>query len=185
VGHAPNGGGDGLIRKILVLMAVTLALGAVAAPAAHAQYVAGQPGFIIDPSEVPDTGGQVTITGFGCPPDEVVDAYLLAPDGEILIGSGVSSDDPDGSFQFVATIPPTPAGEYPVLVRCGAVTLSNTLRITSTAVPAAAPGAAQAATGTLPRTGGDAVPWLRIGFVLVAVGGLLALSARRRRRAYA
>lgn len=170
----------GLIRKILVLMAVTLVFGAIAAPTAHAQYVPGQPGFIIDPSELPDTGGQATITGFGCPPDEVVNAYLLGPDGEVLIGSGVSSDDPDGSFQFAVTVPPTAAGEYPVLVRCGAVTLSNTLRITSTAGPAAQP-----TTGALPRTGGDAVPWLRIGFVLVAVGGLLALSARRRRRAYA
>jgi LPXTG-motif cell wall-anchored protein len=169
-----------VIRRILVLVGAILVVGGLVAPAAHAQYIPGQPGFIINPSELPDTGGQTTITGFGCPPDEVVNAYLLGPDGEIFIGSGRSTDDPDGSFEFVVTVPPIAAGEYTVLVRCGPVTLSNTLVITSTAVPTTA-----ATTGTLPRTGGEPLPWLRIGFALVAVGGLFAMSARRRRRAYA
>ena len=39
-----------------------------------------------------------------------------------------------------------------------------------------APGAA----GALARTGSDSLPWVRIGVVLVALGGILLLTTRRR-----
>ncbi len=109
----PDGGGDGLIRRVLVLVVAIVMAGVVAAPAANAQYIPGQPGFIITPPELPDTGGRATITGFGCPADVVVSAYVVGPDGEIFIGSGQSPDDPDGSFSFEVTVPPLPGRRVP------------------------------------------------------------------------
>ena len=159
---------------VLVSVVVVLAAGGIAA----AQYVPGQPGFILDPDRLPDTGGQTTIRGVGCPPDTEVNAFILVDGAEIPIGSGRSADDPDGGFEFVATVPPLPAGEYTVLVRCGPVTLSNILTIFSTAVPAPPPGQE----GTLPRTGTDSLTLVRWALLLVAVGGLLAVTERRRRR---
>ena len=37
-----------------------------------------------------------------------------------------------------------------------------------------------AATGSLPRTGSDSLPWVRIGLILVALGGIILLSSRKR-----
>ena len=36
------------------------------------------------------------------------------------------------------------------------------------------------AVGTLPRTGSDSLPWVRIGLVLVALGGIILLTSRKR-----
>ena len=41
-------------------------------------------------------------------------------------------------------------------------------------------GAITPAAGALPRTGGDSLPLARIGLILVAVGGLAVLVARKR-----
>jgi LPXTG-motif cell wall-anchored protein len=46
-------------------------------------------------------------------------------------------------------------------------------------------GAARGAQGGLPRTGSDAVPLVRIGAVMLAVGGGLLYVTRRRRAASA
>lgn len=166
-----------VVRFVVVALAGLLLAGT---GVASAQYVPGQPGFILDPDRLPDTGGQTTIRGVGCPPDTPVFAYILVDGAEIPIGSGRSADDIDGGFEFVATVPPLPAGEYTVIVRCGPVTLSNILTIFSTAVPPVPepPGA----TGTLPRTGSDALDLVRWALLLVAVGGLFAISERQRRR---
>jgi hypothetical protein len=155
-------------RMVVLAVAFLMAMTGVA----HAQYIPGQPGFTITPDTCPDTGCDVVISGVGCPPATEVNAYLIVDGREVFIGSGVSEDDPDGAFEFGATIPPVPAGEYTVLVRCGPVSLSNIITITSTAV----------IRPPLPRTGSDILGLLRIALVLLAIGGLLLVSERKRRR---
>jgi hypothetical protein len=157
-----------VVRRMVVLaVALLMAMTGVA----HAQYIPGQPGFTIDPDTCPSTGCDVVISGVGCPPATEVNAYLIVDGREIFIGGGVSEDDPDGGFEFGATIPPTPPGEYTVIVRCGPVSLSNIITITGSSV-----------TGPLPRTGSDIMGFVRLALVLLALGGLLLVSERKRRR---
>ncbi|WP_334143546.1 hypothetical protein [Rhabdothermincola sp.] len=164
-----------MARRIVVLaLALVLATGAVA----HAQYVPGQPGFQLDPATLPDTGGSTTISGVGCPPNVPVEGFILVGGQEIFIGSGMVKNDKDGPFQFVAQIPPLPAGEYTVIVKCGGVIMSNLLTITSTT-----PITLRPQPGPLPRTGADVLGFVKIGLGLVVVGGLLLLAERKRRRA--
>lgn len=157
-----------MVRR-MVILAVALVLATTGI--AHAQYIPGQPGFTIDPDTCPTTGCDVVISGVGCPAATEVNAFVLVGGQEIFIGGGVSADDPDGSFEFGATIPPLAAGEYTVILRCGDVTLSNIITITGTSIA-----------GPLPRTGTDVMSFVRIALVLIAVGGLLLVSERKRRR---
>jgi hypothetical protein len=45
--------------------------------------------------------------------------------------------------------------------------------------------AARASDGTLPRTGGDALPWVQLGVGLIVIGFLAVLLERNRRAAQA
>lgn len=162
-----------MVRRIVVLaLALVVATGAVARA-----YVPGEPGFILDPATLPDTGGSTTISGVGCPPGVPVEAFILVGGAEIFIGSGVVRNDPDGPFQFQVNVPPLPAGEYTVIVKCGGTIMSNILTITSTT-----PITLRPQPGPLPRTGGDVMGFVKIGLGLVAVGGLFLLADRKRRR---
>lgn len=160
-----------MVRRIVVL-ALTLVM--ATAVAASAQYVPGQPGFQIDPGTVPSTGGQVVITGVGCPPSVEVQAFIIVNGEEIFIGGGFVGTDPDGPFEFFGEIPVLPPGEYTVIVKCGPLTLSNILTVTGTT-----PTSTQVT--PLPKTGAETMGFLRVGLGLVAVGGLLLLANRRRR----
>jgi len=160
-----------VVRRIVVL---ALALVMATSATAFAQYVPGQPGFEIDPPTVPSTGGQVTITGVGCPPGSEVQAFIIVDGQEVFIGGGFVDDDPDGPFEFLADIPALPPGEYTIIVKCGTLTMSNILTVTGTT-----PTSRQVT--PLPRTGSDTMGFVRIGLGLVAVGGLLLLANKRRR----
>ncbi len=166
------------VTGVLAIAVGVLALLASAAPAG-AQYVPGQPGIIVDPSEMSDAGGVAEIQGFGCPAATPVDAYIVVEGEEVPIGSSTSEDDPDGSFTIPITVPASPAGEYTVLVRCGPLTLSTLLTLTPS--PVAGTAEVTATEGTLPRTGGDAVNLVRVAALLIAAGGITALVVRKRR----
>lgn len=150
-----------------MLLVVLFAFGM---PAASAQYNPGEPGFIIDPPVVGVDGGPVNIKGVGCPANSTVNIYL----GDTLIGTTTASNSQAGSFSATVQIPAglTP-GTRTIFVRCGTVVLSNTLTVTAPVIPA---------TTTLPRTGSDSIGFVRVALVLVALGGLLVLSTRRRRQ---
>lgn len=158
-----------MLRRLIVLSAALLM---VFASAAHAQYVPGQPGFILDPNQVLEGGATTTASGVGCPPSTNV---VFTIDG-VQVGTTVSRPDPDGSFDATLSIPASFApGEYTVVATCGNVRMTNTLTIT--AVPTSEPTSAT----TLPRTGSDSMLLVRIGLALAATGGLLVLGTQKRR----
>lgn len=157
-----------MIRKLLVMAAVLLGVLAIA-PAAHAQYQPGQPGLILTPSTT-TPGGAVSAIGFGCARKQEVVLTI----GGTVVGTGISQDDDRGSFEIPFVAPQTP-GQYTVVATCGNTVLSSVLTVEATATTVAA--------GVLPTTGADSFPLVRVGFVLIAAGGLLVLAVRRRRAA--
>jgi LPXTG-motif cell wall-anchored protein len=171
-----------VVGVLLAFVVGVVALIGLAAPAS-AQYVPGQPGIIIDPSEMPDTGGTADIKGFGCEAASKVDGYIVVDGQEIFLGTTTAEDSEDGSFTIPVTIPPNVAGEYTILAKCGPLTLSTLLTLTPSPVPGVAP--AGGTSGTLPVTGSDSIMLVRAAALLIAVGGLAALVVRKRRTSHA
>ena len=158
-----------MIRKALVL--ALLLVGVVAfAPRAEAQYQPGQPGIILSPSTV-TSGGSFSVAGFGCVKAAPVEILI---DGTV-VGTGTASNDDKGSFSIPVTAPTTP-GQYSVVARCLTTEVSSILSVV------AAP-TTTVLVATLPITGGESGGLVKVGLLLVAVGGLLVLAVRRTREA--
>src|SRR6185369_17194929 len=68
-----------VIRRILVLSAVLMV---ALAGTAHAQYVPGEPGIIVDPGTV-SVGGTIEVQGSGCPRDSEVQIFV----GDTLVAT--------------------------------------------------------------------------------------------------
>ena len=167
-----------MIRRFAVLavaLGVIFGLVLPAAPAS-AQYVPGQPGCIADPSEVQANAATPgTLHCIGCPPNVQANAFVVVDGQEVAIGSGQVSADKDGPVDIPVVYPALPAGDYTILVRCGPVLLSNVLTVIGTAGQSA---------GRLPITGSNSSLLVQIALLLIVLGGLLALAARKRRHAY-
>lgn len=154
----------------------TLAATLLATLAAFSPHPAGAqsyPGCAAEFSEVAvDPGDTITITGTNAQPGEEVVASI---EGDV-IGRGTATDD--GEFSFTASIPTNLApGTYTVQVSCGALgaVISTTITVGPVTSPPGPPP------GRLPKTGaGGTVPLTQIAIGLVAVGGLVALTSRRR-----
>lgn len=162
-----------MIRRILVLSAVLVV---ALAGTAHAQYVPGEPGIIVNPDTV-EVGGTIEVTGSGCPRDTEVQIFV----GDVLVATTTTApDDGTGSFDVTDIVLPDSIGpgEYTVHAMCGDLDLTAVLTVTAAAVQ---PTTAPSDTGTLPVTGSDSGLLLKSGFALVAVGGLIVLATRRRR----
>ena len=164
-----------MIRKALVFAAIVMAL-AFGASAAFAQYQPGQPGLVLVPSTT-TPGAEVQATGFGCAKNVIVTLYIK----DVVVGVGTTGKDAQGSYQLPIKAPNEP-GQYVVVAKCagtggGEIVVSSLLTVNAAPAPAAVvPG--------LPPTGsGDTFPLTRMGLVLIAAGGLLVLSVRRRREA--
>lgn len=166
-----------MVKRLMLIPAVFLVvLSIIALPStAHAQYVPGEPGFILDPDTVEEGGASSFVSGVGCPRDTAVDVTI---EGQ-SVGSTRSRNDPDGTFETTIQIPASLApGEYVVTVTCGVVRMTNILTVTAKPTTAT--------TGTsggsnLPRTGSDSMILIRIGLMAVTLGGLLVLGARAKR----
>ena len=163
-----------MIRRMLVLGALlvtTMATLAITATTASAQYVPGTPGIIVTPGSV-TVGGAITVQGTGCPANVTVTIKI----GTIVVGTATSNDA--GNFTFHVTLPPSiKPGQYTVHALCGDLDLTAVLSVS--ALP---PTTTISTGGTLPKTGTDSGLWVKIGLSFVAVGGLLVLATRRRRR---
>ncbi|MCU0268360.1 MAG: LPXTG cell wall anchor domain-containing protein [Acidimicrobiales bacterium] len=133
---------------------------------------------------VVDPGQTVTISGSGFLPGETV--RVLVNGAQV----GTALVDEQGNFTFQYTIP---AGTAPGTVLnvsavgvCGTGTLTITVTpttSTSTGGGGGGGGAGSTTGGNLPRTGNDDTVWLlRGGALLVMVGGMLVLAARKRNR---
>lgn len=161
-----------VLKRMIALAGLLLVM---FAPAAHAQYVPGQPGFILEPDTLPEGGGVSHASGVGCPPDS---HGTFTINGQ-TVGTTVANSDPDGLFSTDLQIPASLGpGEYTVVLECGGVVMTNSLTIT--AVPTSAT-AGQAGGSALPRTGTDVTVLVRIGLALAVVGGLFVLGARKKR----
>lgn len=176
-----------MLRRILVIAALVTGLFATSA---GAQYQ-GLCGIIVDPPVV-NPGGTISISGQGAVPGSTVTARL----GDQVLGTAVASTDPDGTFFFASLVIPntTAPGDYTISVtaedgfqeECGGTSaLSNTLTVEVPPRPAATGAGAGAGAGSLPVTGGDPLPLATVAAVLVAGGGLLVLSSRKKREGVA
>jgi len=164
-----------VIRRMLVLSAILVV---ALAGTAHAQYVPGEPGIVVNPGSV-EVGGTIEVTGSGCPRDTLVTIYV----GDTPVATTTTSpDDGTGSFDVTGIVLPAGIGpgEYTVHAKCGELDLTSVLSISAVATTTTA----TAATGTLPTTG-SSLPGLLVpvGVGLVAAGGLAVLATRRRRHA--
>ena len=156
-----------MIRRMLMLGGLFVVL---FASAAHAQYVPGEPGIIVDPGTV-EVGGTIEVIGSGCPRSSEVTIYV----GDVLVATTVASDDGTGSFDVSIVLPPSIGpGNYTVHAFCGELDLTSVLSVTAVATTTPP-------TTVLPVTGSDSGMYIKAGVALVAVGGLLVLATRRRR----
>jgi LPXTG cell wall anchor motif len=97
----------------------------------------------------------------------------VRPQAQSSVPLGSTTADADGEFSATLTIPSsTEPGVYTVTATSGGDVLAVvTIRV----------AAASAGVGDLPFTGGNVLPGLAIGAMLIVAGGLLLLSIRRRR----
>jgi len=178
-------------RTLALITAVVGTVVLLAAPAA-AQYEGGLLVTISTDTPNPPVGSQVNILGAGCPPGSTVTLFV---DG---VSVGTATADADGEFAFVITAPSTP-GPVEVTAQCGdeppgVAELTLNVVAAGAGAGAGAPGlgasagaggqlaTSAAAGGQLATTGSDTFPIVRIGAVLLAVGGIAVLATRRQRR---
>ncbi len=171
------GGGDKLIRRFAVLAVVlgVFVAFAMPTPPASAQYIPGQPGCIADPTEIQaNVSTPGTLHCINCVPGVQANAFIIVDGQKVAIGSATVSNDTDGPVDIPVVYPALPGGDYLILVDCG-IELSNVLTVIGTGGQSAGP---------LPVTGSNSSLLVQIALMLIVVGGLLALAARKRRHAY-
>lgn len=152
-----------MIRRSLAALGLAFAAVLLFAVPASAQYV-DDGSLTIDPPDA-GPGDTVTVTGTACG-EPNVDVTVTATQGGQSIVIGQATTGPDGSYTLNATIPASfTDGPYTISDSCGAV-----LHV----------GGATAGT-SLPRTGSNSTGTLwRVAVVLLAAGGLLVLTSRKR-----
>lgn len=144
-------------------------------PPASAQYNPRQPSCIADPIEIQaNVSTPGTLQCINCVANSPATAYIVVDGEQVQIGTGQVKDDEDGPVTIPVVYPALPPGDYLVLVDCG-LQLSNVLTVV---------GTEGESTGTLPVTGSNSSWLVQVALVLITVGGLLALAARKRRHAY-
>jgi LPXTG-motif cell wall-anchored protein len=173
-----------MIRRCLLAVSLVGAMVVVAAPAGAQQYPPAA-NFIAlsDTTLVP--GQTFTITaGVFLPGSTVTFTFLSDP---VNLGSAIANAV--GTASASATVPvDAPLGAHTVTASGQSADGPLTLSASVTVVPAAGAGGAGAGAGAgnLPRTGDDtSIPLTRVAAVLLAGGGVLVFTARRRRHAKA
>ncbi len=161
-----------MLKRLLI---GTLAVGALlvlAVGPATAQY--------ISPSTLTSSDGSgcasaepVTLTVDGAAPGSDV-TFIFEPDSVVL---GIATADANGVAVLHTAWPVNAgAGPHTVIARGldgdpdGPAGLDLSIEVDCSA----------AAGGALARTGSDSLPWARVGIVLVALGGIILLTARKR-----
>lgn len=164
---------------MMLLVAITVALLAGAAPAQAGMELLDTPVVVTDTSSLAPGGTlEVSASGFEqCLGDEVT--FTITPVGG---GAGIVVTAPllaDGSAHATITAPGV-LGDYTVTATCGEVVASSGVGIRNE--PSVG---SQAAVGSLPAAGSNVGMPLRIAGVFVVVGGGLFVVALRRRRTVA
>jgi hypothetical protein len=109
---------------------------------------------------------------------------------QLALPLGSTTTDANGNFRFEWPTPGFPEGRYGILATDGVNSALIRVQIDKAAFDAAngaGPGAGpgpgnDAGSGSLPQTGGVEQLPLRLGALLLAVGGVIVLTARYRRR---
>jgi hypothetical protein len=97
----------------------------------------------------------------------------VRPQAQSSVPLGSTTANGDGEFSATLTIP---SGTDPGVYTVSAISGGDVLAVVTIRVAAASAGV-----GDLPFTGGNVLPGLAIGAMLIVAGGLLLLSIRRRR----
>jgi hypothetical protein len=120
-------------------------------------------------------GGSLTVSGDGFTPNSSVMVTLHSSP----VTLAVTTADPTGAFSVVVTIPSdTTPGTHTILATDpNGDSASTLLVVTGTAV-----AVGTAATPSLPFTGADIAALSGVGAIAMALGGMLILTSRRRRR---
>lgn len=159
-------GNPTMLRRSLTLVGLALVALLALAPAASAQYV-DDGSLVADPSN-PDVGDSIVVTGTACGEEGITVTVSITQGGQtVVLGTAVTG--PDGSYTLNASIPNNFVnGPATISDSCGGVYNINI----------GAVGAVGAA--ALPRTGSDTGTLWRVAIALVAAGGILVLSTRKR-----
>ncbi len=176
------------VPRLLTRMAALVAVMAVmlAPTVVHAQDYPPQPSVVIDQPIVTE-GGIVTLTGSGFLPNSLIEVYLASgPEGSserILLGTTMS--DSDGNFSFQWDTAGYSPGTYTLIATDGVNSATTQVMVTAAGEQAVVTpartggGAPPAAVGrTLPVTGGVGGVVLRLGIVLLTIGGLAMVASR-------
>jgi LPXTG-motif cell wall-anchored protein len=150
-----------MVRRSLAVLGLAFAALVLLAPVASAQYV--DDGSITTDDPNPDVGDSIVVTGQNCDPGDLT---LTLTQGSQSVVVGQATVGPDGSFSTSITIPSS--------FSAGTATLSSACGSTTIAIGGVAGTA-------LPRTGSSSTGTLwRVAVALLAAGGILVLSSRKR-----
>lgn len=123
-------------------------------------------------------GSTIVYTGTGWPPNSTV---TISINGTVV---GSAQTDASGKFTFSYTVPANATGTITASAGCGSFSISNNVLVTGggTNTGNQNTGNQSTTTGgtTLPTTGSDAAGLAQVALLLLAVGGLFVLLARRR-----
>jgi LPXTG-motif cell wall-anchored protein len=151
-----------MVRRSLTIIGLAFAALIVLAPAASAQY--NEPGTITTDDPNPDVGDSIVVNGTECDPGPVT--VTISQGGQSVV-VGQFTAGADGTYTGSITVPNSfTAGSATISDSCG-----NNTTITIGGVSGV----------TLPRTGSSSTGTLwRVAVALLAAGGVLVLSARKR-----
>jgi LPXTG-motif cell wall-anchored protein len=152
-----------MVRRTLAALGMALVAVLVLAPAASAQYPDDGSIVIDDPN--PDVGDSITITGIACGEPDMDVTVSISQGGQTVV-LGTVTTGPDGSYTLDAVIPDSFVN--------GTAVISDTCGASLTITIGSVSGVA------LPRTGSDSGTLWRVAVALVAAGGVLVLTARKR-----
>ncbi len=163
---------------VSLLLAATLVAAAPAAGAAPTVSYAG--GCIIRLSQITAVpNDKLTVTATGYPTGAVV-TFTLDPDTH-PVKLGTVTADSSGTAVLVFSLPPdTKPGVHIVTatgVPAGQCSPSVSTNVT---VSALVVNTTVAQPGSLPRTGSDSAELVQLALILIAIGGLVTLAARKR-----
>lgn len=172
----------GALKPIRLLFAVLmLALAAVvvtptgasAAPCVIDGYSAGATVSVQPPGPY-TPGQQIQIIGTGFPPGCEV---TITVDGVIV---GTATTDANGAFSFGVTLGST-IGTVTIGVSAGSFTRDLSIQVGTAATTATTTPSTPTTAAPLPRTGSDSRTLAGVAFGLVALGGGIVMTTKRRR----
>jgi LPXTG-motif cell wall-anchored protein len=169
-----------MVKRLLLVGGVAVGLLLTTGPAGAQQYPPGA--FFLSLSDSTVVPGQtITATGAVTPGATSV-TFTFFSVAQTLT---TATPDADGNVSASLTIPTDAAVGDHTITATDSTGLEVSTSVTVVAAEGAGAGGQEAAgaAGALPRTGDDSLPLLPVGAVLVALGGVCVLVARRRLKA--